>query len=261
MMTLYRDKKGRLHFSSIDFPARLTRKLGAKLLELCEEHDDLKDAFFVHELRGTKSSSHHDPKKADERRAAMDDVLAIFDAQLDPDQWVVDIGLEIRQEGCVLQWLTEGHRRIMAYLLPSASEERISDILKSPTQYQCDISAQLRELGGFRASPGSRGKKDQVSYINVYTTDKSATYQLHDGIFRRRKPWHLFPSSITQLIKDMKIIGDTFRSCAGDDTDGLEGNARMEIRVPLRLADAVLVDLPYDLVEAAVASFPRNTFW
>lgn len=99
MMTLYWDKKGRLHFGSIDFPAQLTRKLGAKLLKLFEEHDDLKDTFFVHELRGTKSSSHHNPKNADERRAAMGDVLAIFDAQLNPDQWVIDIGLEIWQEG------------------------------------------------------------------------------------------------------------------------------------------------------------------
>ena len=261
MMTLYQDKKGRLHFGSIDFPARLTRKLGARLLELFEEHDDLKDAFFVHELRGTKSSSHHGPKNTDERRAAMGDVLAIFDAQLNPDQWVVDIGLEIRQEGRVLQWLTEGHPCIMAYLLPSASEELISDILKSQTQYHCDISAQLQELGGFRASPGSCGKADQVSNINVYTTEKSATYQLHDGIFRCRKPWHLFPSSISQLIKDMESIGDTFCSCAGDGTDGLEGNARMEIRVPLSLADAVLVDLPYDVVGAAVASFSCKTFW
>lgn len=149
----------------------------------------------------------------------------------------------------------------MAYLLLSASEELISDILKSPTQYHCDISAQLWELGGFRASPGSCGKVDQVSYINVYTTEKSATYQLHNGIFRRRKPWHLFPSSISQLIKDKKCIGDTFCACAGDGTDGLEGNARMEIRVPLSLADAVLVDLPYKVVEAAVASFSCDTFW
>jgi len=39
-----------------------------------------------------------------------------------------------------------------------------------------------------------------------------------------------------------RIASDVFRPCASDDgADGLEGNARMEIRVPLSLADAVLV--------------------
>jgi len=163
-MTLCRDTKGTFHFSTIDFPARLLRHFGAKLLELFGEHCELKDAFFVHELRGTKSSSHHDPGKVDERKASMDEIFDLFEP-LNPDQWVVDIGLEVRQEGHVLQWLTEGHRRILAYLLPSASEEQISAILNSRTQYHCDISAQLGELGGFRASPASRGKADKVTYI------------------------------------------------------------------------------------------------
>jgi len=262
-MTLYRDKKGTFHFGSIDLPAQLTRKFGMKLLEMFEEHDDLKDAFFVHEVRGTKSSSHHDPGDTDARKASMEDVLDLFHLHLlDPDQWLVDVGLEIRREGYVLQWLTEAHQRILAYLLPSASEDKIASIVKSQTQYHCDISTQLGQLGGFRASPGSRGKKDQVSYCNVYPTDKSVTYQLHEGIFRRRKPWHLFPPNISQLVKDMKRIQEIFRDCAGDgNSEGLEGNARLEIRVPLKLACTVLVDLPYRVIETAVVSFSCQMFW
>ena len=260
MQKLYRDKKGILHFSTIDYPALLVGKFGAELLKLLGEQDELlKDAFFVHELRGTKSSSHHNPRNADEREASMNGVLDLFDVRLlKPEQWVVDIGLEIRQEGCVLQWLTDAHHRILAHLLPSASEEQISAVLNSRTQYHCDLSAQLQELGGFRVSPGSRGKADQVSYINIYSTDKCATYQLHDGVFRRRKPWHLFPCNISKIREDMKRIGDTFVSCAND---GLEGNARMEIRIPLSLANSCLVDLPYNVIKTTVASFACKTIW
>lgn len=259
MTTLFRDTKGSFHFNSFDIPGKLVAGFGAKLLELLEEHDDLKDAFFVHELRGTKSSCHHNPGNADERKAAMEDVFDVFDTELfDPHQWVVDIGLEIQQEGRTLQWLTEGHQHILAYLLPLAPENLISAVLQSKTQYFCDISAQLGDLGGFRALPGSRGKLDMVSYINVYTTDKSVTYQLHKGIYRRRKPWHLFPVSISQLIKDMGTIGGVFQSCAAD---GIEGNARMEIRVPLGIADAVLTQLPYEVIHTAVVSFPCKTLW
>lgn len=263
-MTLCRDKKGTFHFGTVDFPPQLIRKFGDKLIELLGEHDGLKDAFFLHEFRGTKSSSHHDPENADERKASLESVLDLFDLQLlNPDQWVIDVGLEIRQEGRMLQWLTEGHRRTLTYLLPSASEEKISAILESSTQYKCDITSQLGDLGGYRSSPGSRGKADKVSYINTYTTEKSATYQLHEGIFRRRKPWHLFPSGISQFLKDMKCIGNIFQSCAGDDTNGLglEGNARMEIRVPLGLANTVLIHLPYNVIETALASFRPQTLW
>lgn len=261
-MTLCRDKKGTFHFGTIDFPSQLIRKFGEKFLELLGKHDGLKDAFFLHERRGTKSSSHHSPEKANERQASLDNVMDIFDFQmLDPSQWFVDVGLEIRQEGKLLQWLTEGHRRILTYLLPSASEENISAVLKSHAQYHCDITSQLAELGGFRSSPGSRGKADQVVYTNVYTTDKSVTYQLHDGVFRRRKPWHLFPSSISQLSKDMKSIGKIFESCTSDGTAGLEGNARMEIRVPLSLTNVALVDLPYSVMEVALVSFAPQTLW
>src|SRR5258705_3880206 len=261
-MTLSRDKKGMFHFGTIDFPPQLIRKFGEEFLKLLGQHQGLEDALFLHEYRGTKSSSHHSPEKADERQASLENVMDLFDFQmLDPGQWVVDVGLEIRQEGRILQWLTEGHRRILTYLLPSAPEEHISAILKSDAQYDCDITSQLGELGGFRSSPGSRGKADQVSYINVYTTDKSVTYQLHNGVFRRRKPWHLFPSSISQLSKDMKYIGNAFESCASDGTAGLEGNARMEIRVPVSLANMVLIDLPYNVIAVALASFTPKTLW
>lgn len=261
-MSLYRDKKGTFHFGSIDMPAGLTSEFGAKLLELFEGYDDLKDAFFVHELRGTKSSSHHDPGDPNARKASIDGILDLFHVeQLNPEQWVVDVGLEIRQEGYILQWLTEAHPQILAYLLPSTSEDKIASIVKSRTRYHCDISMQLGQLGGFRVSPGTHGKKDQVLYGNVYTTEKSATYQLHEGIFRRRKPWHLFPCNVLQFLKDMERIGEIFQCCAGDGIEGLDGNGRLEIRVPIKLASTVFVDLPHSLIETAVASFSRRTFW
>jgi len=128
-------------------------------LGLFQEHEGLEDAFFVHELRGTKGVSHHDPQSAEERRRALDDVFNIFDAQLlKADEWVIDIAIEVRQSGHVLQWLTNGHRRILEFLLPSAIEGKIDAILASKSQYLQDLSAQLRDIGGFRALPASRGK-------------------------------------------------------------------------------------------------------
>jgi hypothetical protein len=263
VMTLYRDKKGLFHFGSIDFPACLLGKLGTKLRDLFQMHEGLQDAFFVHEIKGTKGASHHDPNNKGDRDAALDDVLDLLDRGLiRSSEWVIDVGIEIRQESHVLQWLTRGHRRILEFLLPSATEDHIEAILSSSAQYHQDINGQLGDLSGFRASPSSRGKADSVIYINVYTTEKSATYQLHEGIYRRRKAWHLFPDTIGKLVKDLGRIAEFFKRCGGSQNhDGQEGNARMEIRIPLSKVDSALVDLPHSLVENAIVSFECQNFW
>jgi hypothetical protein len=101
-----------------------------------------------------------------------------------------------------------------------------------------------------------------VTYINIYTTDKSATYQLHKGLFKRRKPWHLFPNKIDTLLEDMEKMAETFRTCGGNQTvDGLEGNARLEVRVPLDLAEKTLVDIPDGLIQKSLVAFDCPTFW
>jgi hypothetical protein len=262
-MDLYRDDHGLFHFGTIDFPPRLLRKLSARLLGLFQMHEELKDAFFVHELRGMKGATQHDPTDAEQRRTATEDIFHAFDTSMfKAEDWIVDIAVEIRYAGHVLQWLTKGHRHVLEFLLPSIPMEKISDILSSSTQYYCDLSAQLGDIGGFRSLPGSRGASNKVIYINTYTTDKSATYQLHTGIFKRRKAWHLFPDKIDKLMADMEKIAETFRTCGGGQTmDGLEANARMEIRVPLDLVNQVLVDIPDDLIQKSLAAFDCPTFW
>ncbi|KAG1737036.1 hypothetical protein EDB19DRAFT_1637269, partial [Suillus lakei] len=262
-MTLYRDQNGQFHFGTLDFPTHLLQPLGLKILELFQTQDKLQDAFFVHELRGTKGISHHDPHNSEQRCAALVGVLHLFDMQLvQPQDWFVDIALEIRQEGHVLQWLTKGHHRLLAFLLPSIPIKEIDAILASRSQYYCDLSAQLEDLGGFRAHPGSRGKPDHVYYINIYTTDKSATYQLHKGIFRHRKPWHLFPANIGRLSQDLERIAEQFRICGDSPTaGGLEGNARLEIRVPLSKAEDALSQMPHSLIQDALVSFKNPLFW
>jgi hypothetical protein len=262
-MTLYRDQKGQFHFGTIDFPSHLLDQLGHKLLELFQIQDGLQDAFFVHELRGTKGSYHHDPWDAEKRRSAFNAVFHHFDmSTIRPEDWVVDIGLEIQHEGRILQWLTKGHRRLLQFLLPSTPGHKIDAILASQSQYHCDLSAQLQDLGGFRALPGSRGKDDNVYYINAYTTDKSATYQLHDGIFKRRQAWHLFPANIGKLLKDLERIAEIFRLC-GDSSKGggQEGNARLEIRVPFSLANKVLLEMPDSIIQDTIVTFDCKLLW
>jgi hypothetical protein len=259
-----RGRDGRFHYSSVDVAGVYLQEFGENLIRIFDQHDDFKGAFFLHELRGTKGISLHDPSQEWERRDSLDQLLNFLDVtSIRLDDWTIDVALEIRHAGRVIQWLTTAHRRILEFVLPSADDDKISAILNSKRQYKCDLSAQLQDLGGCRVTPGSRGRDDDVTYINVYTTDKSPTYQLHSGVFRRRQALELLPASIQKLIDNIAEMAEVFGQCAGNNADdnAQEGCARLEVRVPLRRANQVLLELPNDLVQASTLSFDTAIWW
>lgn len=262
-MKLCRDEKGQFHFGTLDLPAKNLGGFADGLLALLQEHGQLKDAFFLHEIRGIKGGYHHDDHSHEARQEALDGVFSTYDReQMKDSDWFVDIGTEIWCAGHTLQWMTGSHRSLLRYILSRASESQVDSVLSSSTQYHLDLSAQLTDLGGFRSSPASRGAADQVVYINVYTTDKSATYQLHNGLFKRRNGSHLFPENIGKLLKNMEKIADTFKICGGSQPlSGLEGNARMEVRVPLTVAATALLEMPDALIKSSVAAVDSHILW
>lgn len=259
---LCRDQKGLLHHGTNDLGAAQLPQFWKRLLDLFQLHETLADAFFVHELRGTKGGSHHKLHVPNASRIALSQVMYIFDKDLiNDDNWFIDVALEISRPGHVIQWLTSGHRHVLKYLLPLAGT-KVDDILRSATQCHIDLNGQLSDIGGFRTLPGSRGKLDSVVYGNVYSLCKNTTYALHDGPYRRHKGWNLFPSYIKGLIRDMEKIGENFIKCGGsDELPGLSAGARMEIRVPMRLAETVLSALPDNFIRDTLISFPCSTFW
>ena len=94
--------------------------------------------------------------------------------------------------------------------------------------------------------------------MNVYTTDKTVTYQLHDGLFRRRGCEDLLPTKIERLLKDLGDISRTFGACAKEQQDG---SARIELRVPLERTLHVLEDFPQQLVNTTLIEVPSQDWW
>ena len=65
-----------------------------------------------------------------------------------------------------------------------------------------------------------------------------------------------------KLLEDMEKMAETFRTCGGNQTaDGLEGNVRLEVIVPLDLVERTLVDIPDDLIQQSLVAFNCPTFW
>jgi len=159
--------------------------------------------YFVHTIRGVKNSTLHNPESADERIRAMSVLLSDFDFEdLDQTQWWVDVGLEISAAGRSVHWLRNSHRDVLEWLFPNIDEGELQAIFGNDSRYWADRVATSDDIAGFRAIPQQRLAR-AISYIQAYSTEKAATYQLHSGLWRKRAPKNLLPGEIRKLLKDI----------------------------------------------------------
>lgn len=130
--------------------------------------------------------------------------------------WWVDVAVEVYAPGYTLQWLTAKHSTIRHWLLSSAQSVDIP----AHTRHYTDYAANTFDLAGFRLATGTIGNPDGICYIQAYTTDKSATYQLHTGSFRRHRGKDLLPAMRLKLLQDLQRIENLFSTLNGSDDAG-----------------------------------------
>lgn len=276
--TQYRDHRGNLFFSTIDIPAHLSEAFGEQLLEKVHGYSWGRRAYFIHQLRGTKGYTTHDPDIYGEVDDAIDDVLTGVNRQVleeDPDSWFVDVGLEVRLPGHILQWTTLGFREVLRHTLPDATPTQLDQARR---KVKVDMSAQIADLAGFRLETTETvANLTGVHYINAYSTDKAVTYQLHNGIYRPRKANCFYPKNISQTISDLCSMEETFAKCAGTDpeapddpaepgyveevVEGQEGAVRLEVRVSFGKVREALLEFPQELLDRAVIAVHPFTWW
>lgn len=274
----YRDKEGHFHFSSVDIPAHLSEAFGEQLLERVQRYSWGRRAYFIHQLRGTKGYTTHDPRNEGEVDGAVEDLLTGVRADLleqDPDSWFVDVAVEVHLAEHVLQWTTLGFNALLGHCLPEATSAQLD---QAGRRIKMDMSAQIADLAGFRHET-SQAVADLtgVHYINAYSTDKAVTYQLHEGVYRRRKASCFYPKNISKTIKDLSTMEEVFAQCGGTDPEatndpiapghvaegikGQEGAVRLEVRVSFRKMQEVLLDFPQELLDRAVIAIHPWTWW
>ncbi|KAI0671981.1 hypothetical protein C8Q78DRAFT_971846, partial [Trametes maxima] len=263
-MDLDRDRGGRLHFSSVDIPELSLDEFTDVLKDNLAEHPRLSNSLFMLELRGTKGMYSFPFEIEDLRQDAFNRLVEQIDlagAEQDNLQnWHCDVGLEIAQPGYVLQWLTHAHHRLLSHALPSQDEDNITRLLNG-SAFSEDLSGHLYDLAGFRIAPGARGRPDGVAYINVYTTDKEVTYQLHTGAFSPHRVSALYPGPFPRLLADMETIAKMFAECGGVHGQTQDGTARFEIRVKISEAMETLNSFPNDLLINSCIAIPNTIWW
>ena len=258
-----KDVRGKLHLGSVAVPPTHLVPFCNALLAQLDAIDSFKDAYFCHELRGQKGgTAHAEDEDGRNPEEAFDTFFDNVDrTRIDAGNWLVDVGLEIHDPGMVVQWSKSTHSEILKYVLPSLQHDQI-DRLQNRKTFHLDHTAQMEDFAGFRCEPGLWGTQNQVEYINVYTTDKSSTYQLHSGVWRRRSCEDLHPKTLDKLLADLVKMSTTYKFCSGSQGDTpQEGCARLEIRVPLMDAQTSLRDPPLEDLKQWTYSVPTDLWW
>ncbi|KAI0037482.1 hypothetical protein FA95DRAFT_1506929, partial [Auriscalpium vulgare] len=259
-MRLDRDVRGMIHLGTVDIPSDELVAFTQALRDRCEAHSDFEDVYFGHEIRGLKEAHTHHPSDPDARAGALADFTSCLDmGRINDDEWWVDVALEIhsRTPG-IVQWLDTAPPHILREVLPLATDGQI-ERLRGGKRFYTDTVAQIGDFAGFRVEPGAAGTQDGVRYINVYTTDKAVTYQLHHGLWRRRTAQDTLPDNIPRLTEDIERMKETYQSCIGPNPQ--VGTARLEIRVRMCDASDVLLGLPHRILRECVAVVPPNVWW
>ena len=269
-------RTGHLHFRSLDIPSHHLHDLSRDYLNSLENlGEKFRDAYFGHELRGWKAATVHNLVQeaeevpelgaAHERVGALEDLTRVLHMEeINPEQWLIDVGLEFGVPGKVVTWRTLGHQALVRFLLPDLDNP--GRALSRSKKYYVDHQMHLKDLAGFRWSPGTHS--ELIHYIQAYTTEKAISYQLHTGIFSQRKASELLSRRLcTKLISDLERQGEILHTCTGDsevepeDRRPHEGCARLEVRVCLAEVDHALVHFPQNLLNRTMVQIPAGNWW
>ncbi|KAI6116604.1 hypothetical protein EDD17DRAFT_1486750 [Pisolithus thermaeus] len=275
-MQISRDRAGRFHFGSFDIPAYLLDEFAEMYLHSVQQlRPYFRDAYFGHELRGWKAATvhnldedidggnRHQDNPAYERIDALDDLTNVLHMpSINPEQWLVDVGLEFGNQGHVVTWRKNGHAALIRHLLPDHDDPAAA--MERSRRYYVDYHMHLKDIAGFRWTPGRHS--DVIKYAQAYTTEKAISYQLHDGIFRPRKPSELLSDRlIERLLSDLDKQAAVIFTCTGNgdmrDNQAQDGCARLEVRVPLNYAQDVLTRMPRRLINDTMVQVPACYWW
>ncbi|CCM06331.1 uncharacterized protein FIBRA_08584 [Fibroporia radiculosa] len=261
-----KDTRGEFHFGTVDVGAFLLEDLEIRLIEEMDKHREFCGAFWVHTIRGIKGRTAHNIDHVFDRGYQLKQALSFLDMEtsnINYKEWYIDIGIEVFYPQHVLQWLRNGHTKILQHVLPSASRQQVHALYKSQDLFKVDYEAQLTDFAGFRATPNSRGVRDGIVYIQAYSPAKHGHYQMHSGIYRRRNATDTLPSNIKALRADCGSIYQLFATCRGnaDPDEEQDASARLEARVRLDCAENTLTTFAEDLVNDTMIAVPIDIWW
>lgn len=217
-----------------------------------------KDFKFLHQVRGVKLATVHGANR-DAAETALEEFKETNCLDIDPDEtsWWIDVGMEYCWQGRCLQWRTDSHFHMARHVLaiPGPDADRITSLGSS--KYERDLSSHFTGLSGCRIKPGVRAQGPyQACYLQMYTTEKSLTYH-PEGLHHGKA---LIGSDVIKAKENIPFCDGLYNTYV-QARETNDSNARIEIRVPLSHASAVLTDIPSCVVSDSLVGVPRGTWW
>jgi len=257
-----RGRNGGLSFASKMIPTWDVRELGSMIrTKLIEAGIPWATGItYLHQIRGVKDSSYH---RVDQIGATQALRQFLEEEKLDQDEimstgsWWIDVGLQVSSasKDC-LAWRTDSHWRIVQEIcnISEINAKHLTSIGSS--QYTRDMISHLPQVSGCRIQPGVQGRGPyEVAYLQLYCTDKALTYRQDQG--RHGK-------FITPIDVVKGKAGEFVENLYSLYLNAIEDNyavARMEVRVPIRFATEVLLELNDDVLRRGFVSFPSVEWW
>lgn len=253
---------GQRAFRTVMLSAWLANGFAANLREQLQQNgvEWAEDFFLLHTIRGIKHTTQH-VLNGVAAHLTLTEVLKEAKISLETTllgSWWVDVGIEFcNMEGECLQWMTASHRRVVedALQISASAATRITTLGSS--KYSRDLASHLSGVSGCRIEPGLRAEGPyQVAYLQLYTTDKSVTYQIQGRS-------HAKEATIGEIMgaeQPAKFVKDLY-SAYTEAAKHIRSNARMEVRVPIRFASEVLVYIDNTTIKESILSFPMRQWW
>ena len=233
-------------------------------------------AFFLHEIRGMRAATVHNPQDEGLRQQSFEHFADVFvegtfdnvnqrdvtDGLAALPLWYIDVAMEYRLREHVLHIRKDYHRHLIRHFL-ECTEQQL-DRLMSPntTRYKSDAVAQLEEFAGFRCNPRTLGHDTGIVHFNVYTTDKSLTYYRTDDrrVAKFITAKQVLSAPKDQYLKEIEKMYSTLRLASAANPP-VEGHVRVEIRVKIESATTVLTSLPDDLWGSMILAHDCQDWW
>ncbi|KAG6852775.1 hypothetical protein C0991_009198 [Blastosporella zonata] len=216
--------------------------------------------FILHTIRGVKQTTFH---RTDAESASYYLHEFLRNRHLSPNiwregEWYVDVAIEIRSaDGYCLQWMTATHHDVVRQALNISPDHATRITSTTSSKYSRDLASHLTAISGFRIIPGARAEGPfEVKYIQGYTTDKSVLYNRelrHHAKFLTTKE-ALGHSHPTRSIEGIHAI---YKEAARKNFS----NARLEVRVPLKFAETVLLEFDPLCLKLSLCQFAVKDWW
>ncbi|KAG8711487.1 hypothetical protein FRC08_015830 [Ceratobasidium sp. 394] len=254
------------------FVARMRQLVDAK-----EELAWARSFVFLLEMRGlkTRDGSMHAPPEPDSvvrdgfvdadnpRVRAVEQILSAFHtADFEPGCWFIDLGLNFKVPSphggydCPLP-AVEAHASILAHILGADMATCIDWVRGRGGHYQRDELAQLKAVGGFRfVNPDAA--ETGIHYIQLYTSDKSITYNLNLAHKARRITTRQVLDDWDKVRKDhfQPILAALENASAAHDM-----SSRIEVRIDTDQFPFAQQRVPDELARGWHFAVPPKRWW